>query len=123
MGIFGFGVSMFSVLFRVVFLVIFIFIIVTVLKGLGQWNRNNQAPVLNVLATVVGKREDFRHHHHSGHSNMVTAGSTNYYVTFEVESGDRMEFLVSGREFGLLVEQDFGTLRFQGTRYLGFERA
>ena len=122
MGIFGFGVSMFSVLFRVFFLVVFVIIIATLLKGLGQWNRNNQAPVLNVLATVVGKREDFRHHH-SANSNMMTTGTTSYYVTFEVESGDRMEFSVSGREYGLLVEQDFGTLKFQGTRYLGFERA
>lgn len=29
---------------------------------------------------------------------------TTYYVTFEVESGDRMELHVSGQEYGLLVE-------------------
>ena len=46
--------------------------------------------------------------------------STRYYVTFQVESGDRMEFSVSGREYGLLVEGDTGRLTFQGTRYLGF---
>lgn len=29
---------------------------------------------------------------------------TTYYVTFEVESRDRMELHVSGQEYGLLVE-------------------
>ena len=47
---------------------------------------------------------------------------TNYYVTFEVESGDRMELELQGHEYGLLVEGDKGKLTFQGTRYLGFER-
>lgn len=45
-----------------------------------------------------------------------------YYVTFEVESGDRMELHVPGREYGQLAEGDKGKLSFQGTRYLGFER-
>ena len=45
-----------------------------------------------------------------------------YYVTFQVESGDRMEFHVTGQQFGLLLEGDQGNLSFQGTRYLGFER-
>ncbi|NMA03148.1 MAG: DUF2500 domain-containing protein, partial [Clostridiales bacterium] len=44
-----------------------------------------------------------------------------YYVTFQVESGDRMEFRVSGKEYGLLAEGDVGKLTFQGTRYHEFE--
>lgn len=36
------------------------------------------------------------HHSHS---------STTYFVTFEVESGDRMEFMVDGREYGLLADK------------------
>lgn len=51
-----------------------------------------------------------------------TSSSTTYYVTFQVDSGDRMEFSVSGQEYGLLAEGDRGKLTFQGTRYLGFER-
>lgn len=52
-----------------------------------------------------------------------TSSSTVYYATFEVESGDRMEFGVPNKEYGLLVEGDRGRLTFQGTRYLGFERS
>ena len=39
-----------------------------------------------------------------------------------MESGDRMELSVTGREYGMLSEGDAGRLSFQGTRYLGFER-
>ena len=51
-----------------------------------------------------------------------THTSTRYYVTFQVESGDRMEFSVSGPEYGMLAEGDRGKLTFQGTRYLSFEQ-
>ena len=42
-------------------------------------------------------------------------------MTFQVESGDRMELRVSRSEYGLLAERNQGNLSFQGTRYLGFE--
>ena len=45
-----------------------------------------------------------------------------YFVTFEFESGDRLELPVDGSDYGLLVEGDTGKLSFQGTRYLGFQR-
>ena len=54
--------------------------------------------------------------------SVFITSSTSYYVTFEVDSGDRIEFSMSGSEYGMLIEGDAGTLNFQGTRYLGFER-
>ena len=77
-------------------------------------------------ATVVTKRTQVTQQQHAnagdptGAHGFSTTTSTSYYVTFQVESGDRMEFSVSGREYGLLVEGDTGRLTFQGTRYLGF---
>ena len=53
----------------------------------------------------------------SGAHGYHTAISTTYYVTFQVESGDRMEMSVSGSEYGTLAEGDKGTLTFQGTRF------
>ena len=54
--------------------------------------------------------------------NIHTTSSTQYFVTFQVESGDRIEFRISGTEYGLLADNDSGTLSFQGTRYLSFRR-
>ncbi|WP_236636270.1 DUF2500 domain-containing protein [Pradoshia eiseniae] len=93
-----------------IFIIVISFIAYTIISGLIQWKRNNDQARLSVLAKVVTKRTDTR------------SESTWYYATFEVESGDRMEFGLSGKEFGTIAEGDVGTLQFQGTRYLGFER-
>ena len=108
----------------IVFIIVFGTIIVRSVQGAKQWKRNNDSPVLTVDATVVTKRTNFRQHRHNSGTNHISHRSshTTYYVTFEVTSGDRMEFQVSSTEYGILVEKDIGKLTFQGTRYLGFER-
>lgn len=120
---YGMGFDSFNAMFTIVFFLIIGTFIFTAVKGIGQWNKNNNSPKLTVPVTVVSKRTDVTHHHHGGantHHHHHT--STTYYVTFQVESGDRMEFYVDGYEYGMLVEGDKGMLSFQGTRYLGFER-
>ena len=120
---FGYGFDMFSIMFSIVFIIVIGMFVVTAIKGIGRWNKNNNSPRLTVPATVVAKRTNVSHHNHAGtngHHHHST--STTYYVTFQVESGDRMELHLSGHEFGMLVEGDKGKLSFQGTRYLGFER-
>lgn len=127
----GIGFDSFSVFagwFNIVLALVVIMIVVTVVRGLAQWNRNNHSPRLTVDATVVSKRMDVSHHRHanagdaSGAHGFHTTTSTSYFVTFQVDSGDRMELCLDGREYGMLAEGDFGKLSFQGTRYLGFER-
>ena len=113
------GFDVFGILFTIIFGVILVMFVVTLVRGIGQWNRNNQSPRLTVEATVTAKRTQVSHHHGA---NGPSHTSTRYYVTFQVESGDRMELPVSGPEYGMLAEGDRGRLTFQGTRYLGFER-
>ena len=131
MGMYGFGGmgfldsflfgGGFQILFFLIFALVIGLFIATAVRGIRQWHRNNNSPRLMVDAAVVAKRTEVSHHHHSGAGNAhYTTSSTWYYVTFQVESGDRMELPVSGREYGLLVEGDRGRLTFQGTRYLGF---
>ncbi len=121
---FGFGgFDLFSFMFTLVFVLVLGIFIVTVVKGLSQWNKNNHSPRLTVPATIVAKRTNVSRHRHNGvngHHHHTT--STTYYVTFQVDSGDRMELRMTGQEYGLLIEGDRGNLTFQGTRYLGFER-
>ena len=115
----GFGFGLFEIMFPLAFFLIFGVFIAMAVKSISQWNKNNHSPRLTVPAKVVTKRTNVSHHHHN-HGG--TTRSTTYYVTFQVESGDRMELHVTGQEFGLMVEGDEGKLTFQGTRYLGFER-
>lgn len=114
---------LFPFFFFAVFGMVLIVFVVTLVRGIGEWHKNNNSPRLTVPAKVVSKRTSVsRGHHHGANGHMHTTSSTWYYATFEVESGDRMELGVSGSEYGMLAEGDSGKLTFQGTRYLSFER-
>lgn len=104
----------FQFMFCLMFALVFGMILFVLIRGIRQWGRNNASPRLSVDARIVDKRS---HTDYDGDSSY-----TRYYVTFEVNSGDRMELRVPRQEFGLLVDGDVGVLSFQGTRYLGFER-
>ena len=120
----GFHVT--RIMVSVIFVIVIGMFLVTIIRGIRQWNKNNHSPRLTVPATVVAKRNHVSRHHHHDHAGTGmhhTTFSTTYFVTFQVESGDRMELQVTGDEFGMLAEGDKGTLTFQGTRYLGFSRS
>ena len=115
--------TLIGLMFPIIFIIVIGTFIMTAVRGLSEWNSNNNSPRLSVNATIVSKRADvsYHHHHHAnGHTHRTS--STTYYVTFQVDSNDRMELKVPGGEYGMLVEGDYGVLTFQGTRYLGFDR-
>lgn len=116
--------SIIPVIVVVMFVVVFGMILISAVRGATQWKKNNESPILTVQAHIVAKRADVHHYASNANPDMVTTNtSTTYFVTFEVESGDRIEFHVKSTEYGMLAEGDRGRLTFQGTRYLGFERS
>ena len=124
MGGFDAMFTIFPILFMVMFILVMGAFVVSAVRGVRTWSRNNASPRLTVPARVVSRRTDVtRHHHHNAGGHIHNTSSTRYYVTFQVESGDRMEFPVSGSEYGMLAEGDQGSLTFQGTRYLSFQRS
>lgn len=120
--------NLIEMLFPIMFILIFIIIVFTFVKGIATWLKNNNSPRLTVSARIVAKRQNTTHNNQpnasdiSGAHGFHTISSTSYYVTFQVDSGDRMELSVSGSEYGVLAEGDKGQLTFQGTRYLTFDR-
>ena len=109
------GYIIFEYMFTIAVILILGVIVIMVVKNIATWNKNNNSPRLTVEAKVMSKRTAITHHHDS-------MSSTRYYVTFQVDSGDRMELPMTGSEYGMLAEGDVGKLTFQGTRYLSFER-
>lgn len=107
------------------FLPVIVFVIYGVatfifVRLLLNWNLKSGAPRLTVNAIVVSKREELVYQHHPElHHTMNTM---EHYVTFQVESGDRMELHVAEGEFHTLYESDYGKLTFQGKKYLSFNR-
>lgn len=120
--------NLIEMLFPIMFILIFTIIVFTFVKGIATWLKNNNSPRLTVSARIVAKRQNTTHNNQpnagdiSGAHGFHTISSTSYYVTFQVDSGDRMELSVSGSEYGVLAEGDKGQLTFQGTRYLTFDR-
>ena len=98
-------------------------------RGLWVWIRNNHAPVETVEARVAAKRmkvSGFGQTTVRNASSMNGFGSsthTRYFATFEMKNGKRLELGLKDSEYSMLAESDRGRLSFQGTRYLGFERA
>ena len=107
------AMSVFGLVFFVLVAGLIVFVIV---KSVSQSAKNRNSPILTVEARVVTKRADV-----SGGMG-DTAAHTRHYITFEVESGDRMELSVSGQQFGMLAEGDVGRLTFQGTHFVYFLR-
>ncbi len=95
--------------------------------GLALWGlirdlaarRSSGAPRLAVDAVVVKKRNNVSPCRYI--DTPASLSSTTYYITFQVESGDRLELHVSGDAYGRIEEGDRGRLRFQGRRFLDFE--
>jgi lysylphosphatidylglycerol synthetase-like protein (DUF2156 family) len=114
--------NIFPIFFMLIFFLIFSTIIFSIFRGVRTWSHNNAQPVLTVWAKVVTKRSSVSNHTHHHDNHTHHSHSTSYFVTFEVESGSRMELPVSDSEFGMLVEGDTGKLTFQGTRYHSFNR-
>ena len=111
-----FGFQVFNIIGIIVplfFIVIVGLLVFILVRNISLSRKNDNAPRLTVPATVVTKRTRVSGGEHT---------STAYYVTFQVESGDRMELHLQGHEYGMLVEGDRGNLTFQGTRFLRFER-
>ncbi|MFM8219694.1 MAG: DUF2500 domain-containing protein [Planctomycetaceae bacterium] len=102
----------FFCLFFLVFGLVFLFAIA---KGLSEWAHNNSLPILTKESEVISKRTHVQWSRNTG-------SRTAYYVTFELEGGERLEFEIPAKEYGMLREYDRGELTFQGTRYHGFTR-
>lgn len=116
---FGFLFEIFPILFFLVFAFVIGTFITVGVRSFRQWDSDNKSPRLTVEAAVIAKRTQVGSHRGS---SRMRHHHTNYFATFQVESGDRMELEVPGNAFGLMVEGDRGKVTFQGKRFLNFER-
>ena len=61
---FALGFDMFRIMFSIVFMLVIGMFIMNAIRGISQWNKNNNSPRLTVEAAVVAKRTNVTHHHH-----------------------------------------------------------
>lgn len=121
---FGFGFHAFEGMFTLVFVLVIGLFIYAVVQAIARKQKNDASPRLTVLARVVSRRQEVTHHARNMNDGVYhTSSTTRYFVTFQVESGDRLELQLDGSDFGMLAEGDEGRLSFQGTRFLDFQRS
>lgn len=121
---FGFGFHAFEGMFTLVFVLVIGLFIYAVVQAIARKQKNDASPRLTVLARVVSRRQEVTHHARNMNDGVYhTSSTTRYFVTFQVESGDRLELELDGSDFGMIAEGDEGRLSFQGTRFLDFQRS
>lgn len=119
-GFYRTGFQVVNLMQILIFGLIFVFVIVSLVRSIRRWGKDEKSPRLTVDAKVAAKRTARQRRMSNEHGS--GRDYTNYYTTFQFESGDRLELELKSYEFGLLVEGGKGKLTFQGSRYLGFER-
>ncbi len=126
---FGFGGGN-SPLMIILIAVFAVLLIGAIGRGLYVWMKNNSASQETADARITAKRMKVSGHSGTMMTNRVSAMNmihssphAEYFVMFELENGKRLELGVKDPEYGILAEGDRGCLSWQGTRYLGFERA
>lgn len=111
--------TLFPIFFFFIFGLIAFTIIGEIVRSVKKERQNNNSPRITVDAKIVAKRTAVVYRR-SSTSNI--RHRSQYFATFEFESGDRLEFELEDSEYGLLAEGDIGKLTFQGSRFLAFER-
>lgn len=112
----------FQIMVLILILLFIGFIIYLNIKEITKYRRTNKQPILTVPATALTKRTQFIHHVHQYEIHLYYPASIFYYVTFELENGEQIEFEMSRIEFKQIVEGEAGRLTYQGNEFLEFTR-
>ena len=86
--------------------------------SISQYIKNENSPVVATKAWLIDKKADV---YTSTDANGVTSFNETFYLTFKLDTGSSLKLVVSGIVYRNAVSHDWGTLTFQGTRFLRFE--
>lgn len=96
----------------------FIFIAI-ILYQIMEFLRNESTPEISVHATLVDKS---MRSSSNIDANGISNQSISYFFLFELENGERLEFMVGHGKYKLYVIGDSGILRYQRKRFNSLER-
>ncbi|MBP2024309.1 hypothetical protein J2Z44_004169 [Clostridium punense] len=86
------------------------------------WSHNSSMPLVTAKAKIISKRfRTFQDNQTFGDMLPSYNYSTLYYITFQLEDGEELEFSVTAVEYEELQEGQQGKINYQGNRFLGFE--
>ena len=98
-----------------VWIILIIFIIFNIIS---RYIKNENSPVIAAKARLFTKRADVSS---SADANGIISTSETLYLIYELDTGSKIELIVNGRIYRNAPEYEWGTLTFQGTRFIKFE--
>ncbi|MDN0124490.1 DUF2500 domain-containing protein [Yersinia aleksiciae] len=114
-------------------LLIAVVVLIAVLATRQYWQKkrqdaeNDRAPVRSLQVEVVEKREVLAPNRRSRQREEIVAEEKRYEVYFQpllsgitVESDSKIKMILPQQEYNRIEQGAQGTLRLQGTRYIGF---
>jgi len=104
------------IMVMVIFAIVIGAFVIIIVRNISENIRNSKMDEITIAARIIAKRI----HVWGGHGD--SSAHTSYYVTFEDENGERIEFSVSSKFYSMHTEGDTGMLTHQGTRFIHFER-
>lgn len=107
-----------SIVIVVIVVVVFLVVGVPLIRTEHRRIRDARAEEMKVRAKVVSKRVGSENVGAGMHH--LRDGGTVYHATFRLVGGEEIEFDLSRKEYGLLEENAWGELTYQGKRFLSF---
>lgn len=106
--------------------VVFLALIKYFFSGAGRVLRRKWGNLVSPRKAVPARVKEMRSanfikYHTYDHG--IRSTGTRYFAAFVLEDDTNLELEVDKKDYEQLKENDSGTLRFKGSRFLGFERA
>ena len=96
----------------------FIIFALVIFKWITTYIKNENSPIISTKAQLIKKKRD-RHIHTD--ANGIMRSNETLILVFQLDTGSEIKFTVGGRIFRNVSEYQWGTLTFQGTRFLKFQ--
>lgn len=101
-------------------IVVFILFALVILMNISKYIKNKNSPVISTKAQLINKKRDA---YTNTDSNEIMTTNETLILKFQIDTGSELRFTVGHRIFRSVPEYEWGTLTFQGTRFLKFESA
>ncbi|MBK1809115.1 DUF2500 domain-containing protein [Clostridium sp. YIM B02505] len=102
----------------ILLILFFIVFIGAIAKGIITYIDNENSPIISTKANLVKKK---RNTHTHTDANGITSIDETFILIFQLDTGSEMRFTVKRRVFRSIAENQWGSLTFQGTRFIKFQ--
>jgi hypothetical protein len=99
-------------------ILIFAIFALIIFKAISTYIKNENSPIISTKAQLIKKKRDV---HTNTDANGVMSTNETLILIFGLDTGSELKFTVGRRIFRSVPECEWGTLTFQGTRFLKFQ--